>query len=66
MAKVDKVYWLTTPMSKGDITKRRWEAHMMHRYGTFYLGSIAATDTQFPCVMVGNPDQKIIISVEAP
>lgn len=51
-------------MSKGDITKRRWEARMMHRYGWAYLASRGPTDTEFACVMVGNPNQKIIISVE--
>lgn len=49
------------PMSKDDIVRRRWEGQFMHKFGKNYLSSI--TDGGIPTVLVGNPDQKIIISV---
>lgn len=53
---------MTDTMSKSEIVKRLWEARMMHRYGRYYLASLAPQNDRFPMVMVGNPEQKVIIS----
>lgn len=48
------------PMSQNEIIKYRFEAAMMRRYGSRYLYS--STDGDFPMVMTGNPEQKILIN----
>ena len=49
-------------MRNKDICKRRFEAEMMHRYGDRYLHSNVFDDQ--PVVMVGNPEQVVIIHVD--
>lgn len=48
-------------MSKAEIIHRRFEGRMMHRYGRGYLGAIYGDG--IPTVMVGNPNQEIIVQV---
>jgi len=48
------------PMSQNELIRCRFQAAMMHRYGDKYLYSI--TDGDFPVVMVGDPEQRVLIS----
>lgn len=49
----------TELMSKADLSRRRWQGAMMHKYGDRYLASSLADGR---CVMVGNAEQQIRLS----
>ena len=53
------------PMTKAETIMRRWEAIMMHRYGRNLLSLSLGDRHTIPAVLVGNPDQRIIVQAVA-
>ncbi len=51
------------PMTKDEIFRRRSEGRMMHKFGDRLLA--ISFFGGMPFVMVGNPEQKVVIGVES-